>query len=43
MAHNKASLMKLSKEDLLRITLDYQEKFNNNLHDLKKDISDLKK
>ena len=38
----KASLMKLNKEDLVRITLDYQGKFNNILDDLKKDISDLK-
>ena len=42
MAHNEASLMKLNKEDLVRITLDYQGKFNNILDDLKKDISDLK-
>ena len=42
MAHNEASLMKLNKEDLVRITLDYQAKFNNILEDLKKDISDLK-
>ena len=42
MAHNEASLMKLNKEDLVRITLDYQGKFNNILEDLKKDISDLK-
>ena len=42
MAHNEASLMKLNKEDLVRITLDYQGKFNGILDDLKKDISDLK-
>ena len=41
-AHNEASLMKLNKEDLVKITLDYQGKFNNILDDLKKDISDLK-
>ena len=34
--------MKLSNEDLVRITLDYQGKFDNILDDLKKDISDLK-
>ena len=34
--------MKLNKEDLVRITLDCQGKFNNILDDLKKDISDLK-
>ena len=42
MAHNEASLMKLNKEDLVRITFDYQGKFNNILDDLKKDIFDLK-
>ena len=42
MAHNEASPMKLNKEDLVRITLDYQWKFNSILDDLKKDISDLK-
>ena len=42
MAHNEASLMKLIKEDLVRIALDYQGKFNNILDDLEKDISDLK-
>ena len=42
MAHNEASLMKLNKEDLVRITLDYQGKFNSILDDLKKDISGLK-
>ena len=42
MAHNEASLMKLNKEDLVRIALNYQGKFNNILDDLKRDISDLK-
>ena len=42
MAHNGAFLMKLNKEDLVRITLDDQGKFNNILDDLNKDISDLK-
>ena len=42
MAHNEASLMKLNKEDLVRITLDYQGKFSNILDNLKKDVSDLK-
>ena len=41
MAHNEAFLMKLNKEYLVSITLDYQEKSNNILDDLKKDISDL--
>ena len=34
--------MKLNKEDLVRITLYYQAKFNNILDNLKKVISDLK-
>ena len=42
MAPNKASLMRLNKEDLVRITLDYQGKFNSILDDLKKDICGLK-
>ena len=42
MAHNEVSLMKLNKEDLVRITLNYQATFSNILDDLKKDISDLK-
>ena len=42
MAHDEASVMKLDKEDLVRITLDYQGKFNNILDDLKKDMFDLK-
>ena len=42
MTHNEACLMKLNKEDLVRITLDYPEKFTSNLDDLKKDIYDLK-
>ena len=41
-AYNEASLIKLNKEDLVRITLDYQGKFNNILDHLTKDISDLK-
>ena len=42
MAHNEASLMKLNKKDLVRITLGYQGKFSNILDNLKKDVSDLK-
>ena len=42
MAHNEASLMELNKEDLVRITLDYQGKFDSILDDLKQDICDLK-
>ena len=34
--------MKLNKEDLVNITLDYQGKFSNILDDLKKDVPDLK-
>ena len=42
MDHDEASLMNLNNKDLVRITLDYQGKFNNILDDLKKDIPDLK-
>ena len=42
MAHNGASLMKSNKEDLARITMDYQSKFNGILDELEKDIFDLK-
>ena len=42
MAHNETSLLKLNKEYLVRITVDYQGKFSNILDNLKKDISDLK-
>ena len=42
MALNKACLMILNKEELVRITLDYQGKFNGILDYLKKDISDVK-
>ena len=34
--------MELNKADLVRITLDYQEKFNDILDDQKNDIYDLK-
>ena len=42
MANNEASVMKLNREDLVKITLDYQGKFSSILDDLKKDISDMK-
>ena len=42
MTHNEASLMKLKKEDLARIILDYQGNFSSILDDLEKGISDLK-
>ena len=42
MAHSEASLMKLNKKYLVKMTLDYQEKFNSILDDMKIDISDLK-
>ena len=42
MAYNESSLMKLNKEDWVRITLDYQRKFNSILDDLKKNILNLK-
>ena len=42
MTHNEASLMKLKKKDMVKITLYYRGKFNSILDYLKKDISDLK-
>ena len=45
MARDEASLMKLNKEELLRITMDYQGKFDGVLDDylwLKNDLSGLK-
>ena len=35
MDHTEASLMKLNKEDFVRLLLDYQGKFNSILDDLK--------
>ena len=37
MAHDKASLMKLNKEGLVRIILDYQERLNDVLDDLQEE------
>ena len=45
MARDEASLMKLNKEELVRITMDYQGKFDGVLDDylwLKNDLSELK-
>ena len=45
MARDEASLMKLNKEELVRITMDYQGKFDGVLDDylwLKNDLSGLK-
>ena len=41
MAHNEASLMKLNKEDLVRITLD-SGRFEERFSDLKSNLSGLK-
>ena len=42
MAHTESSLMKLNKEKMTRIVLDYQDKFDSVLDDFRKDISELK-
>ena len=42
MAHSESSLMKLNKEKMARIVLDYQDKFDSVLDDFRKDISELK-
>ena len=42
MAHSESSLMKLNKEKMARIVLDYKDKFDSVLDDFRKDISELK-
>ena len=42
MSHTESSLMRLNKEDLVRMLLDYQGKFNNILDELKIDLNELK-
>ena len=42
MSHTESSLMRLNKEDLVRMVLDYQGKFNNILDELKNDLNELK-
>ena len=42
MDHTEGSLMKLNKEDLVRLLLDYQGKCNSILDDLKNNFDELK-
>ena len=42
MSHTESSLMRLKKEDLVRMLLDYQGKFNNILDELKINLNELK-
>ena len=42
MAHTEASLSKLNKEDLIRLTLDFQHKHDNLLGKLMEDFVDLR-
>ena len=42
MNHTESSLMKLNKEDLVRLLLDYQGKFNSFLNGLKNNFDELK-
>ena len=42
MSHTESSLMRLNKEDLVTMSLDYQEKFNNILDEIKIDLNELK-
>ena len=42
MSHTESSLMRLNKEDLVRMLLDYQGKFNDFLDELKNDLNELK-
>ena len=43
MAHTEASLLKLNKEDLARIVLDFQNKQDVLLNKINSDMTDLKK
>ena len=42
MDHTEASLVKLNKEELVRLLLDYQRTFNSILDDLKNNFDELK-
>ena len=42
MSYTESSLMRSNKEDLVRMLLDYQGKFNNILDELKNDLNELK-
>ena len=42
MDYTKSSLMKQNKEDLVRLLLDYQGKFNSILDDLKNNFDEIK-
>ena len=42
MANTEHSLLKLSKDQLAKLVLDYQGKFNSVLQSLKYDVSDMK-
>ena len=43
MAHSEASLKKLSKEDVIKLALNYQRKFDSDLAGVRKELSQLKK
>ena len=42
MDYTKSSLMKQNKDDLVRLLLDYQDKFNSILDDLKNNFDEIK-
>ena len=42
MSHTESSLMRLNKEDLVRMLLDYRGKLNDVLDELKNDLNELK-
>ena len=42
MVHTEHSLLKLSKDDLERLVIDYQGKFNSVLQSLKDDVREIK-
>ena len=42
MTATEAALKKMSKDDMITLTLDYQDKFNSTLGNINKDIGKLK-
>ena len=42
MTLTEAALRKMNKDDIINLALDYQDKFNSSLANIKKDIGELK-
>ena len=43
MAHTENSLSRLNKDDLIRLALDYQQKYDAALDKIRKELADLRK